>query len=150
MVYNISFYVYIMEETGVVEQQPIKKGGRRSRKVNMWAKAAGEYYHSHKNDPKIKEFSDVLKSPDFKAYYRSKYGHGKKYVQKPGYTKKNNIPKKFKKSRRYYEEEQHEEPEEEQEQEYTPKMKFKKGNKTIKSQPKEENGWKWGGVKGPE
>ena len=59
------------------QQQQLKTGGRRSRRVNMWAKAAGEYYHSHKNDPKIKEFSDVLKSPDFKAYYQSKYGHGK-------------------------------------------------------------------------
>ena len=124
------------------QQQPLKTGGRRSRRVNMWAKAAGEYYHSHKNDPKIKEFSDVLKSSDFKAYYQSKYGHGKKYVQKPKYTKKQN--KKFKKSRHYYEEE-HVPRMEREEEEYKPKMK-----KTRKSQPKEESGWKWGGVKGPE
>jgi hypothetical protein len=54
-----------------------QQGGRRTRKANMWAKAAGEYYRSHKNDPKIREFSDVLKSPDFKKYYLSKYGKGK-------------------------------------------------------------------------
>lgn len=135
-----------MEETSVEQQQPLKKGGRRSRRVNMWAKAAGEYYHSHKNDPKIKEFSDVLKSPDFKAYYQSKYGHGKKYVQKPEYTKKQY--KKFKKSRDYYQEERvprNKYEEEREEEEYKPKMK-----KTRKSQPKEESGWKWGGVKGPE
>ena len=137
-----------MEDKGMM-----KNGGRRSRRINTWAKSAGEYYRSHKNDPKIKEFSDVLKSPDFKAYYRSKYGKGKKYIQKPVYTKKNNMPKKFQKSRRYYEQEQREEPEEEEQEEveeYIPKMKFKKGNKTRKSHPKEENGWKWGGVKGPE
>ena len=172
-----------MEETSVEQQQPLKKGGRRSRRVNMWAKAAGEYYHSHKNDPKIKEFSDVLKSPDFKAYYQSKYGHGKKYVQKPEYTKKqykkftplknstrtridsltklpvtdlNRAPQRgadsnlhrYKKSRDYYQEERvprNKYEEEREEQEYKPKMK-----KTRKSQPKEESGWKWGGVKGPE
>jgi hypothetical protein len=56
-------------------EKPSKR--RRTRKANMWAKAAGEYYRSHKNDPNIKEFRDVLKSPDFKKYYLSKYGKGK-------------------------------------------------------------------------
>ena len=51
-----------------------QSGGRRTRRVNAWAKAAGEYYRSHKNDPNIQEFSDVLKSPDFKEYYQAKYG----------------------------------------------------------------------------
>jgi len=142
-----------------MENNQIKKGGRRSRRVNMWAKAAGEYYHSHKNDPNIKEFRDVLKSPDFKAYYHSKYGKGKKYVQKPEYTKKNNMSKTFKKSRRNYQDDEEparpprnkyddeeQEQEEEPEEEYNPKMKTKKGNKTRKS----ESGWKWGGVKGQE
>ena len=53
-------------------------GGRRTRRVNAWAKAAGEYYRSHKNDPDIQAFSDVLKSPKFKAYYQSKYGNKSK------------------------------------------------------------------------
>jgi hypothetical protein len=49
----------------------------RSQRVNNWAKEAGKYYKIHKGkDPKINEFSDVLKSPKFKAYYHSKYGSG--------------------------------------------------------------------------
>jgi hypothetical protein len=56
----------------------LMNGGRRTRRVNAWAKAAGEYYRSHKNDPDIQAFSDVLKSPKFKAYYQSKYGNKSK------------------------------------------------------------------------
>lgn len=55
---------------------------------------------------------------------------------------------RYKKSRDYYQEERvprNKYEEEREEQEYKPKMK-----KTRKSQPKEESGWKWGGVKGPE
>ena len=40
--------------------------------VNMWAKAAGEFYR--KNKAKYASFSDVLKSPELKVYYKEKYG----------------------------------------------------------------------------
>jgi hypothetical protein len=64
-----------------IEEVPLKsKRTRRARKVNNWAKAAGEYYRLHKNDDDIEKFSDVLKSPKFKEYYESKYGKGKKTV----------------------------------------------------------------------
>lgn len=134
------------------QQQPMAGGRhrpRRSRKPSMWAKAAGEYYRSHKNDPKIKSFSDVLKSPDFKAYYASKYGKGQKRPMTM--TKKRHFGKR--RSSRMEEEQQ---PQEEQiekteetdinqetEEEY---IKPKKGKKVAKS-PKEESGWTWGGRK---
>jgi len=120
-------------------------GGRRTRKANMWAKAAGEYYRSHKNDPKIKEFRDVLKSPDFKKYYLSKYGKGSK--QK--FTRSNKTTSKYQKGEP--EEEVQEEGQEEINEE--PMKITKKGKKngkknSKKSQMKEEdNEWKWGGKK---
>jgi len=54
-----------------------RMGGRtkKARKMNNWAKAAGEYYNDHKNE--VESFSDVLKSPKFRAYYNKKY-KGKK------------------------------------------------------------------------
>jgi len=129
----------------VVNEIPVKKGGRRSRKINLWAKSAGEYYRAHKNDPKIKEFSDVLKSPDFKAYYQSKYGKGKKNVAKAPMTKKR-FGKKFNKKPMYEEQpEEKEEVEEMKEPEYEePKKEKKNARKTMKSH-KEESGWRWGG-----
>jgi len=135
-------------------------GGRRTRKANMWAKAAGEYYRSHKNDPKIKEFRDVLKSPDFKKYYLSKYGKGSKGSQTK-FSKKN-LTRKQKKFSKYQkgesEEEIQEEGQEEMNEEGQEEMdeepmkmtkKTKKGKKNSKkSQMKEEdNEWKWGGKK---
>jgi hypothetical protein len=49
-----------------------------ARKTSMWAKAAGEYYYKNKGQNGIESFSDVLKSPEFKAEYNAKYGkHGK-------------------------------------------------------------------------
>lgn len=48
---------------------------KKARKMNNWAKAAGEYYNDHKNE--VESFSDVLKSPKFRAYYNKKY-KGKK------------------------------------------------------------------------
>jgi hypothetical protein len=54
-----------------------RMGGRtkKARKPNAWAKAAGEYYNANK--AKFDSFSDVLKSPKFRAYYNKKY-KGKK------------------------------------------------------------------------
>ena len=49
-----------------------------ARKTSMWAKSAGEYYRKNKGKNGIESFSDVLKSPEFKAEYHAKYGkHGK-------------------------------------------------------------------------
>ena len=55
-----------------------KKGGR---KMNNWAKAAGEYYRAHKGD--FESFSEVLKSPEFRKYYNEKYGKNKSMKSKP-------------------------------------------------------------------
>ena len=77
----------------------IAYGGRRTRRVNAWAKAAGEYYRSHKNDPDIQDFSDVLKSPKFKAYYQSKYG---KNTSRPSFNSTRRGSRgSFNKSRRF-------------------------------------------------
>lgn len=60
--------------------QPVTGGKRKSKKVkrkmNLWAKAAGEYYRAHEKE--VNSFSDVLKSPEFKEYYRTKYVKGTK------------------------------------------------------------------------
>ena len=129
-------------------------GGRRTRKANMWAKAAGEYYRSHKNDPKIKEFSDVLKSPDFKKYYLSKYkGKGKGSQTK--FTRKQKKFSKYQKGEpeeEIQEEGQEENKNEDMIEENSEPMKMskkRKGKKSLKkSQSKEEdNDWKWGGKK---
>jgi hypothetical protein len=106
----------------------------------MWAKAAGEYYRSHKNDPKINSFSDVLKSPDFKAYYNSKYGKGQKRPMTM--TKKHYFGKR--RPARMEEPREEETEKEEQEQEQEQDIKPKKGKKGMKS-PTEEGGWTWGG-----
>jgi hypothetical protein len=137
-----------------------QQGGRRTRKANMWAKAAGEYYRSHKNDPKIREFSDVLKSPDFKKYYLSKYGKGKGSQiknSKKNFTRRN---KKISKKPEYEQPEEGQEIEEGKEgekdnEEYEWVKVPKKGKKMAKKNGKksfsetksevEEDGWKWGG-----
>ena len=54
-----------------------KLGGkaRRTRKLNTWAKAAGEYYREHKDE--FKSFSEVLSSPKLREYYDAKYKNKK-------------------------------------------------------------------------
>jgi hypothetical protein len=54
-----------------------KLGGkaRRTRKLNTWAKAAGEYYREHKDE--FKSFSEVLSSPKLREYYNAKYKNKK-------------------------------------------------------------------------
>jgi hypothetical protein len=91
-------------------------GGKRTRRVNAWAKAAGEYYRSHKNDPDIQEFSDVLKSPKFKAYYQSKYG--KKSSRSQFNSTKRVVKGRFDRTRR--------------------------SNKTEKKREEEADDWSWG------
>lgn len=49
--------------------------GRRTRKLNTWAKAAGEYYREHKDE--YESFSEVLSSPKLKEYYNAKYKNKK-------------------------------------------------------------------------
>jgi len=77
--------------------QPVTGGKRKSkkgkRKMNLWAKAAGEYYHEHQNE--VKSFSDVLKSPEFKEYYRTKYGKGTKKAPAKKFSKTLSKPKKM-------------------------------------------------------
>ena len=136
---------------------------KRSRKPSMWAKAAGEYYRSHKNDPKINSFSDVLKSPDFKAYYASKYGKGQKrpmtMTKKRHFGKRRPAriePREEKEQEQEEKQEEQEEKQEEQEEkqeeqeekqeEQEEYIKPKKGKKGMKS-PTEEGGWTWGGRK---
>jgi len=119
-------------------------GGRRTRKANMWAKAAGEYYRSHKNDPKIKEFSDVLKSPDFKKYYLSKYGKGKGMAGSQTKFSKKNFSRKQKKFSKYQKGEPEEESqednnmEEEKHEDYEWVKVPKKGKKAKKSLKKSQ------------
>lgn len=74
---------------------PVKGG-------NLWSKLAGEYYNEHKNDSDIEKFSDVLKSPKFRAYYESKKNGSSMVVAKKtkGKISKKNIGKKGKKSRK--------------------------------------------------
>jgi hypothetical protein len=112
-----------------------QSGGRRTRRVNAWAKAAGQYYSEHKNDADIKEFSDVLKSPKFKAYYHSKYGK-KKYQPSFKSTRKASRGR-FGKSRRFNKFEEEEDMEEQQEIVY----KGKKGKGKAK---KQADDWSWG------
>jgi hypothetical protein len=54
-----------------------KLGGkaRRTRKLNTWAKAAGEYYREHKDE--FNSFSEVLSSPKLREYYNAKYKNKK-------------------------------------------------------------------------
>ena len=110
-------------------------GGRRTRRVNAWAKAAGQYYRDHKDDADIKDFSDVLKSPKFKAYYHSKYGK-KKYQPSFKSTRKASSGR-FGKSRRYNMFEEEEDMDEEQETVY-------KGKKGKGKARKEVDDWSWG------
>jgi hypothetical protein len=136
-------------------------GGRRTRKANMWAKAAGEYYRSHKNDPKIKEFSDVLKSPNFKNYYMTKYGKGKgtrfsrkvsKYQREPmeemEETNKEEqyewvkVPKKGKKMSRNMSKKMSRNMSKKNKKYMKNKEENKEDNHEEK---KQEDGWKWGG-----
>ena len=113
-----------------------QSGGRRTRRVNAWAKAAGQYYREHKDDADIKEFSDVLKSPKFKAYYHSKYGK-KKYQPSFKSTRKASRGR-FGKSRRYNKFEENDVMEEE-EQEIVYNGKKGKGKAR-----KEVDDWSWG------
>ena len=110
-----------------------QSGGRRTRRVNAWAKAAGEYYRAHKKDPEIKEFSDVLKSPKFKAYYHSKYG--KKNSRHSFRTTRKASKGRFSRNRRFNKFEEEEDMEEEEETVY----KGKKGKAR-----KEVDDWSWG------
>jgi hypothetical protein len=55
--------------------QKIGGKGRRTRKLNTWAKAAGEYYREHKDE--FKSFSEVLSSPKLREYYNAKYKNKK-------------------------------------------------------------------------
>ena len=111
-------------------------GGRRTRRVNAWAKAAGEYYRSHKNDPDIKEFSDVLKSPKFKAYYQSKYG---KKSSRPSFKSTRKASRgRFSRYNKY---EEDEDMEEEGEKEEDVVYKEKKGKGKAR---KEVDDWSWG------
>ena len=55
--------------------QKIGGKGRRTRKLNTWAKAAGEYYREHKDE--YESFSEVLSSPKLKEYYNAKYKNKK-------------------------------------------------------------------------
>ena len=139
------------------------KGGRHTRKVNAWAKAAGEYYRAHKNDPDISEFRDVLKSPKFKSYYQSKYG---KFSKKPtkvrfGKSNKNHTMKKMvheeeeevdeeeDEKEKDDEEEEDEKEKDEEEEEYEEKKP--KGKKMAKKMAKKRESsssdwgeWAWG------
>jgi len=56
-------------------QQKMGGKSRRTRKLNTWAKAAGEYYREHKDE--FKSFSEVLSSPKLKEYYDAKYKNKK-------------------------------------------------------------------------
>jgi hypothetical protein len=80
---------------------PIKGG-------NLWSKLAGEYYNEHKNDSDIEKFSDVLKSPKFRAYYESQKNGSSTIVAKKtkGKISKKKIGKKGKKSRKARDEEE--------------------------------------------
>ena len=83
---NKTYTLYIM---------PVKGG-------NLWSKLAGEYYNEHKNDSDIEKFSDVLKSPKFRAYYESqKNGSSMPSTKKTkGKMSKKKVSKKGKKSRK--------------------------------------------------
>jgi hypothetical protein len=142
------------------------KGGRHTRKVNAWAKAAGEYYRAHKNDPDISEFRDVLKSPKFKSYYQSKYGKFSKKTTNMRFGKfnKNRTMKKMdneeEKEMEEEDEKEMEEKEEEEKEEDEKEMEEKeeeeyeekkpKGKKMAKKMAKKESSvsdwgeWAWG------
>ena len=118
-----------------MEAEKITIGGRRrrtrkqhrTRRVNTWAKAAGEYYRSHKNDPDIEEFSDVLKSPKFKEYYNSKYGKNVSSKSRG----------RFGKTRRF----KHEDEDMEEDE---PMTKAPKGRKGKAKGKKAADDWGWG------
>lgn len=95
---NKIYILYIM---------PVKGG-------NLWSKLAGEYYNEHKNDSDIEKFSDVLKSPKFRAYYESKKnGSSMPSTKKTkGKMSKKKISKKGKKSRKARDDEEMMEEEE--------------------------------------
>ena len=80
---------------------PVKGG-------NLWSKLAGEYYNEHKNDSDIEKFSDVLKSPKFRAYYESKKNGSSMVVAKKtkGKFSKKKVTKKGKKSRKVWDDEE--------------------------------------------
>jgi hypothetical protein len=113
-----------------------QNGGRRTRRVNAWAKAAGEYYRSHKNDPDIREFSDVLKSPKFKAYYQSKYG---KKSSRPASTRKERRSRFIRRSNEEEESKEEESKEEESKEEEEEERPMKKEKKEKKA-----DDWSWG------
>jgi hypothetical protein len=108
-----------------------KEGGRRrmiksrkSRKPNMWAKAAGEYYRAHSE---ITDFSEVLKSPKFKEYYRNKYG---KNIQ-------NKTQKAFRKGKSKWNKNQEEEMVEAEEEKLDEEIP-KKNRKSLKQRKVKE------------
>jgi hypothetical protein len=100
------------------------KTRKRSGRGNAWSKAAGEYWRAHKNDSDIEKFSDVLKSPKFRAYYNSKYGDGKSSAGL----------KKSKKNMKMDMEETETEKEEIEEDEMEEKMKPKRRNRKSRKQ----------------
>ena len=125
---KIIYIEYIMTKNAIT-------GGRRTRRVNAWAKAAGEYYRSHKNDSDIQDFSDVLKSPKFKAYYQSKYG---KKSSRPSFNSTRKSRGQTRRLNKYVENEEKEEKEDIEEEE--PIHKEKKDKK----EKKEADDWSWG------
>ena len=114
------------------------KTKKRSGGGNAWSKAAGEYWNDHKKDEDIKSFSDVLKSPKFRAYYNSKYGDGKSTsgIKK---SKKN-----MKLEMEETDKEKMGEKEEEMEQNVKPKRKNRKSRKQKKMKKEEaQDDEKW-------
>ena len=121
------------------------EGGRRTRRVNAWAKAAGEYYRSHKNDSDIQAFSDVLKSPKFKAYYDSKYK--KREPKGRRFSKRRRSQKSYKQEMEHREEkEDHDEMEHREEKEDHDEMEHRDEKpKNQKTKTKKTNDdWSWG------
>ena len=105
-----------------------KKGGR---KMNNWAKAAGEYYRAHKGD--FESFSEVLKSPEFRKYYNEKYGKNKSMKSMKSMR---SVPKKVYKEEA--EEEVKEEGEEKNEGEWEEAPKKMGRRSTSKKMKKEK------------
>jgi len=105
-----------------------KKGGR---KMNNWAKAAGEYYRAHKGD--FESFSEVLKSPEFRKYYNEKYGKNKSMKSMKSMR---SIPKKVYKEEVKEVKEEGEEKDEGEWEEAPKKMGRRSTSKKMKKEKK--------------
>lgn len=82
---------------------PHKTNKRRTaKKINSWAKCAGEYYRSHKNE--FSSFAEVLKSPKFKQFYKNKMSGGDGLENEPttggGKSRRRKTARRSRKSRR--------------------------------------------------